>query len=111
MIEPAYIYRAKALRVVDGDTYEMQIDLGFKVHVVVSVRLHGWSCPELSQPGGIEARHAARELLAQSPILVQTYKDQQTFARWVADVFVGGRHVGELLAALGHAVLGAKVGV
>ena len=36
----------KVLRVVDGDTIDAQIDLGFKVHHNVRVRLYGINAPE-----------------------------------------------------------------
>ena len=33
-----YIYKAKCLRVVDGDTIDAQIDLGFDTHKVIRIR-------------------------------------------------------------------------
>jgi len=42
-----YIYRAKIDRVVDGDTVDAFIDLGFDTHVKKRIRLHGldtWEC-------------------------------------------------------------------
>ena len=39
-------YQAEILRVVDGDTVDARIDLGFKVHYNVRVRLHGLNAPE-----------------------------------------------------------------
>jgi micrococcal nuclease len=39
-------YEMKVLRVVDGDTIDAQIDLGFKVHHNVRVRLYGINAPE-----------------------------------------------------------------
>ncbi|MGJ5700493.1 hypothetical protein ACTFIB_11195 [Staphylococcus chromogenes] len=36
-----YIFKARVLRVIDGDTIEMRIDLGFHTHTVRKVRLLG----------------------------------------------------------------------
>ncbi len=41
-----YEYEIKVLRVVDGDTVDAQIDLGFKVHHNIRVRLYGINAPE-----------------------------------------------------------------
>ena len=42
-----YIYRAKLDRVVDGDTVDAMIDLGFNTWVKRRIRFHGvdtWEC-------------------------------------------------------------------
>ena len=41
-----YEYNAKLLRVVDGDTLDASIDLGFDVWVKKRVRLYGINAPE-----------------------------------------------------------------
>lgn len=103
---PAYIYRAQLFRVIDGDSWELSVDAGFRVSIRLMCRLQGYSCPELREAGGTEAALAAAALLAGRQLLVRSYKDRQTFARWVADVWVLAetwQSVGELLVAQGHA--------
>ncbi len=41
-----YEYEIKVLRVVDGDTIDAQVDLGFKVHHNIRIRLYGINAPE-----------------------------------------------------------------
>jgi len=41
-----YEYDAKVLRVVDGDTVDALIDIGFSVWVKKRIRLHGINAPE-----------------------------------------------------------------
>ena len=41
-----YIYNAKCIKVVDGDTIDAQIDLGFDTHKVIRIRLVGINAPE-----------------------------------------------------------------
>lgn len=43
---PNYTYAAKVERVVDGDTLDLMVDLGFKTFVRVRVRLYGVDTPE-----------------------------------------------------------------
>jgi micrococcal nuclease len=39
-------YGAKVLKVIDGDTVDLSIDLGFKIHHEIRVRLFGVNTPE-----------------------------------------------------------------
>lgn len=97
---PAYRYRAIALRVIDGDTFVADVDLGFHTHVHQHIRLHGYNAPELRTPDGPGARARLQAALAGEPLVLQTYRDVQSFERWVADVWVGGCPVRELLEAM-----------
>lgn len=45
-LEPTYTYAAKVLKVVDADTYDVEIDLGFCIHAKVRVRLLAVDTPE-----------------------------------------------------------------
>lgn len=104
---PQYVYRATLARVVDGDTWELTCDLGFRTSAKLMVRLRGYSCPELSETGGPEAAYAAEALLTGRSLLMQSYRDRVSFARWIADVWVLAERwesVGERLVASGHAV-------
>lgn len=98
---PTYIYSASLVRVVDGDTFILDVDLGLKVHVVVPIRLRGFYAPERRTAAGARAATIAAELLADGPLVVRTHKDQQSFSRWIADVWVGGRHVADLMRDAG----------
>lgn len=50
-----FTYRCRVLRVVDGDTLNVDIDLGFGVHKIVRVRLAGVDTPERGDPTWVEA--------------------------------------------------------
>ena len=41
-----YEYKIKVLRVVDGDTVDAMIDLGFSVHRKIRIRMYGINTPE-----------------------------------------------------------------
>ncbi|MCK4429246.1 MAG: hypothetical protein KAU95_02630, partial [Candidatus Aenigmarchaeota archaeon] len=47
MIEPDYKYKAKLVRVVDGDTIEVVMDLGFYIQLKEKLRLAGVNTPEI----------------------------------------------------------------
>ena len=45
--EPSYRYRAELDRVVDGDTLDVVIDLGFYIRIKERIRLEGMDTPEI----------------------------------------------------------------
>jgi endonuclease YncB( thermonuclease family) len=98
---------ARVVRVHDGDTYLFQLDQGMGDGRECWLRLRGIDTPELSQPGGLEARDfAAAQINGAREIIVQTFKtstgtDVMTFIRYVADVWVDGVPLADLLRAAG----------
>lgn len=52
-----YEYRAKVLRVVDGDTLYLAVDMGLETTRILDVRLYGINCPEMHDaPAGATAK-------------------------------------------------------
>jgi micrococcal nuclease len=45
-----YEYNCEVKRVVDGDTVDVVIDLGFSIHYASRVRLYGIDTPESHEP-------------------------------------------------------------
>lgn len=104
-VAPCYRYRATLGRVIDGDTYVLVIDLGFFVAVALHVRLRAVNAPELHAAGGAAARDYANGVLtAAKEIVVESYKDERSFERWICDVYVDGEDLGDVLVAAGMAV-------
>lgn len=70
---PHYTYSATVLRVIDGDTVEVELSLGFFVYSRLSCRLYGCNAIELHDDGGPEARdHLAALLPVGSEIVVRS---------------------------------------
>lgn len=51
-----YTYQGMVTNVVDGDTVDIVIDLGFKITYTIRARLHGINAPEMNTPEGKAAR-------------------------------------------------------
>ena len=87
---PDFRYSAVVARWVDGDTVDVVIDLGFKVHTKQRLRLYGVNTPERGQPGFDEATAYARDRAPEGSVVeVQTYKTGK-YGRWLAMVYVHG---------------------
>ncbi|MBW7904835.1 MAG: thermonuclease family protein [Phycisphaerae bacterium] len=84
-------------RVLDGDTLCVRSG-----HLHFLVRLHGVDAPELSQPGGREARRFIHRLLHNQDVVLIP-KGVDGFGRTVADVLVNGDNLAYMLVRLGLA--------
>jgi endonuclease YncB( thermonuclease family) len=87
-------FRAVCRNVVDGDTFDFLVDLGFYAYSYITIRLKDFDAPELFHPKSAaekelaqRARARVEELLLDKPCVIVTAKDTQTFGRFVADVY------------------------
>lgn len=101
-----YNYRATVQRVVDGDTVDFIVDLGFRVNLQIRTRIAGVNAPELRTPEGKAAKAAVEEWLPVGMgVLLRTHKDPtDKFGRWLADVEHQGTSLSQWLLDNGHAV-------
>jgi Micrococcal nuclease (thermonuclease) homologs len=76
------------LRVIDGDTIQVAIDVGFRFQTTQILRLVELDTPERGQPGFIEAKAKLQAVLADHRLAVRTFK-QDSFGRWLAAVWIG----------------------
>jgi len=110
--EDLYTYRAFVVRVLDGDTIEVVVDLGFGVRSTQVLRLRGIDCPELVSREGKEAKAFVEKLLPpSSQILIKTTKSDK-YDRYLVDVWPNSKdgkaqYLNNLLLEKG---LAAKVG-
>jgi micrococcal nuclease len=109
-------YNVKVLKVVDGDTVDVDIELGFGVWLTDErVRVIGIDTPEsrtsdkVEKVFGLAAKARLKELLDEEAILI-TKDDKHgedmkgKFGRVLGDFRVGGKTVTEILIEEGHAV-------
>lgn len=97
-------YRADLMRVVDGDTVEMQVHVWIGQEIRASVRLRGIDAPELHARCDAERRaaEAARDrlktLVGKGPLIVANPSPDKYFGRVLAELKLGdGRDVGRIL--------------
>ena len=70
-----FTYAAKLIEVIDGDTVDLLIDLGFGVHVKERCRLYGIDAPEMPTEAGKAAKAHLESLLgATGELFVATRK-------------------------------------
>jgi len=93
-----YKYKAKIDRVVDGDTLDIVVDLGFKITTNQRIRLQGIDTPETYNVKKDSEEYAkgviAKEFVIQRITLndyeatVETEKDTGKYGRYIATVWL-----------------------
>lgn len=97
-----YEYKAKIFNVVDGDTVDATVDLGFKVQIMQRLRLSRIDTPERGQPGYAAARDFVKQLVEGKDVIIRSHKASK-WGYFLADVVIDGRDVAEMLLAAGLA--------
>ena len=90
-----YVYRAHIHRIIDGDTFEADVDLGFNITVRETFRLKDIDTPETFRPRneaershGKQATTEVRVWMDNQDVLIKTWKDSDgKYGRMLADVW------------------------
>lgn len=76
-----YTYRGEVKAVIDADTIDVLIDLGFGVHTMQRLRLYGIDAPEMRTEAGKIAKEYVKSVLlggdAFKYVYVRTLKDKK----------------------------------
>ena len=121
-----WTYRCKLKKVIDGDTVDVDIDLGFGIwQMNERVRIMGIHTPEsrtrnkIEKKFGLAAKARLKSLLGPKPVLRTTISKKGEdmkgkFGRVLGDFLIKDKPVSEIMCREGHAVAyfgGAKADV
>lgn len=83
-----YEYRASIIKVVDGDTVDLRIDLGLSMFHDIRCRLYGINAPERFTKEGKESTKFLKELLSKQKFWeIRTYKDKkEKYGRYLVSI-------------------------
>ena len=111
-----WTYRCKLKKVIDGDTVDVDIDLGFGIwQMNERVRIMGIDTPEsrtrnkIEKKFGLAAKARLKSLLGPKPVLQTTISKKGEdmkgkFGRVLGDFIVNGKQVSQIMCNEGHAV-------
>ena len=109
-----YIYKIKITRVVDGDTVDADIDLGFNICLNKRIRLYSINTPECrtrdkdEKKKGLAAKKRLQEIVEeQNGELYLKSMDQGKFGRCIGVLFerdFDDESINDMLVQEGHAV-------
>ena len=106
-----YEYRCKILKVVDGDTVDVDIDLGFGMtYKKQRVRLMGIDTPEsrtrdlVEKLFGKASKKHLKEILSNAEMLTLVSHDKGKFGRILGELYVNGESINQKMIDDHHAV-------
>ena len=111
-----WTYRAKVVRVIDGDTVDVDIDLGFGIwQKNERVRIMGIDTPEsrtrnkIEKKFGLAAKTKLKSILGKTTVLKTTINKKGIdmkgkFGRVLGDFLSNDKSVAKILCETGHAV-------
>jgi len=106
-----YIYKAKCERVVDGDTIDATIDLGFDTWKKIRIRLVGVNAAESrtrdleEKVRGLAAKQFVKDILIKhNNEFILHSQGVGKYGRCLGNIFLGDQNVNDLMINEGHAV-------
>lgn len=104
-----YEYKAIITNVVDGDTFDMDIDLGFNIHIHERVRLLDIDTPEKfgkEKELGLLVKDYAAFAFAGMEVVIKSEKadvaaNTDSFGRWLVRVDIGSEDICDIYNRLG----------
>lgn len=88
-----YKYKAKIINIVDGDTFDAEVDVGFSITVTHRFVVEGIDTPETWRPRneaekehGQKATNRAKELLLDKQVIIKSSKFPGIYNRYGATV-------------------------
>jgi endonuclease YncB( thermonuclease family) len=102
-IKTMYQYKAKLNRVVDGDTVNLTIDLGFRLTYTANCRLSGINAPEMSTEEGKTSKIALTIMLGSGDKVTINSTGLDKYGRPIVEILRKDTTVNKIMLEQGHA--------
>lgn len=86
-----YTFSASLDHVVDGDTVELKVDLGFFVSINSKVRLADIDCPPIETKKGMQAKAFIEKELTGANLIIETRKKER-YGRYLCYIYYSREH-------------------
>lgn len=105
-----YEYKiTNVLKIIDGDTVDLSLDLGFYVMTIQRIRFDGLDTPELHSKDETERKLAqeAKDFVTKwfeqnKDLVIKTKKDDK-YGRMLGEIFCSGKSLNKTLIEMGYA--------
>ena len=105
-----YTYNCKLDRVIDGDTVDAKIDLGFGISVYRRIRLFGINAPETrtknkaEKKKGLKSKQFLINALVNEDFVINTIKDSTgKYGRLLGVIYINGVNINDAMVETGYA--------
>lgn len=111
--EAPYTYRAEVVDVIDGDTIDVHLDLGFYVWIRYQrIHLFGIDAPEPSgetEAAGLAATEHLKSLIGGKMVILKSIRGEDSpdregsFGNWLGIVWLDGKSINDAMVESGNA--------
>lgn len=108
-MDKKYVYLARITRVIDGDTVDATVDLGFDISFNIRLRLNGIDTMEIrdrdpeKRAQGLVAKQRMIELVEGQEVIIESHKTDK-YGRYLADIYLNEVNINQQLITEGLAV-------
>lgn len=105
-MKETWVRNGHVVKIVDGDTIDVDVDLGFHINVLTRFRLARINAPEIrgkEREEGLKSKEFLIELLWEKDVIIKSEKYKGKWGRWIAEVEIDGQNVSDLLVQRGLA--------
>jgi len=94
ILVPNLYHRCTVVKVIDGDTVDFNVDLGFHIYRTMRFRLYGIDAPEMKgesyQLGTLAKFHLIKLLDERPKWTISTFKDEtDKYGRYLCEILLG----------------------
>ena len=94
-----YYYKGIVTYVVDGDTFDILVGLGFDMYQMIRFRLAKYNTPEVrgeEREEGLRVKSKVKEMIEGKTVIIKSTK-KGSFQRYLAELWVDDIHLGDFL--------------
>jgi len=92
-----YIYKANVIKVYDGDTITVIVDLGFKIKTTEKIRLSNIDTPEIrgsEREDGLVSKKWLLDKILGKDIILKTFRDKKgKYGRYIGEIYLEGEEI------------------
>jgi micrococcal nuclease len=99
-----FTYTGKVNKIIDADTIDVTLDLGFEVYKKLRCRLAHINAPEMKTDAGKAAKIFLSAALPINDTVIVISKEYDKYGRSVAEIFHNDVNINQMLLDTGHAV-------
>lgn len=102
-------YSARVHEIIDGDTIDVSLDLGFNIQHIIRLRLYGINAPETKTKDlhekelGLKAKARLSELILSKVVTIKTHKTSDKYGRYLAEIYLDENNINKVLISEGLA--------
>lgn len=98
---------AIVLKIIDGDTVDLMVNLGFNTWNKARIRFYGINAPEIKgveRPLGLKSKEFLSTLIKVGDTISITTHGIDKYGRWLATLYVGDLNINDYMVEKGYAV-------